>query len=924
MSQSVSQQSQQWMVKDLEGKLSGPHSMKEMIHFIHIGKFIGAEKISKYPGGLWKTLSKCPEFYDPLFFALANKNLPQTIEDSSHSSDNHLNDQEKSVDNENDQSVHKSISKNVSEHPIIEDAGIGPFYEDKQILTENEEKKEEEEKENIVFEDKGIFHEDRASDFKDESFFDEKASRSENVSNFASKNTSFVHHSPSSIPKNSSSLLPQKLEQNKINLPVVAEASKKKKKKKKSRRMFKMLFFFFFIMVSYLLLEEDINDQDEQFISLKAPQKFNIGKLSQSEIRERFRKAVKLFHKSTYIDYIKAQDELIALAEEASDIPDILGLLCLTHRELWPYSQKTTQDREAVSLLSQRISTVQAIGIHQAQCNIVKYLFSNQLAMALDITNKVLEDYQDVPVLYDLKAEILAKEKKYTEAVAFIQRARDIASVEWKSWLNLYIRESEYQMADQKFIDAANILQPLHSKFPSHTVISVLLGYLNLKFLDNREKGAKLIRQGLQSGKMLQPKIYAEVTLALAEYYESQQKKKMALDFAKKSYQENPDQNVKETILRLGGLQALQSMKTTSDQLVAAGDIFYEKKRYMEAQSQYNSAFEEDPKNAIAALKVAKCLWKLNLSKESTAWAKKAIQADPQLVEAYITLSDYLSQKYLFDAAVFELLRAMKKLPRNYKILKSIALVEFKRQNYVSAESFTRKALKLNDADIDINNLLAEILYETKQYNEAFHMIARSVEMSGYNVQAHKLYAKIITAIRGEAFGVKHLTNLINTYPNTTDYQVALAEIYLINQRYLEARDVLEKVIENDPSKKEAYMLLGDAYLRIEDDKGALNKALGAYSNAALIDPFDVKPLFEVGLIYLRTQGYAEAIRWFRRVVNVNENYPKAHFYQGTAYFHLGRSNRALAAAKKEKQINPSLAEPYLLAGDILYEGWTL
>ena len=910
MSQNTPQKSQQWMIKDLKGKISGPHSQQEIIHLIHTGRLVGTEKISEYPGGLWKTLSQYPQFYDPLFSALANKNLPQKIKNASlsPSSDNHLSHQEESSESKNHQNLYKkSISKDIdlSRHPIIEDVNVKPFFQDKKKLTEKKEQ-------DILIE--SISGEEHFFDPKEDFSSDKNTSRSKSFSSHINKNVS-SHQNP--LSDISTSLLHLYPKQSKSKLPIPAVNSKQQKRK--SSRKFKMLFFFFFIIFSYFLFieDEDTNNQNQEFAKLIAPQKFNIGQLSQSEIRKRFQRAIKLFYKSTYTDYIKAQTELVGLAEQASDVPDILGLLCLTHRELWPYSQKTTQDQEAISLLSQRISKVQAIGIHQDQCNIVKYLLSNQITIAKDVINKVLKDYPDTPVFYDLKAEILAKEKNYIQAIAFIQKARGISS-EWKSWLKLYIKEAEYRIADQKYIKAADILRPLHSRFSSHALISVLLGYLDLRFLDNQEKGAKLIQQGLRSDKMLLSATYAKVTLALAHYYENQKKTKMALEFAKKSYQKSSlNPGAEKIILRLGGLKALQSTQTTEDQIVALGDIFYEKKLFIEAQAQYQAVYEENPKHAIAALRAAKCLWALNLTEESIRWAKKAIVADPQFVEAYATLSDYLSQKYHFDAAIAVLLSAMKKTPRNYKILKSIALVEFRRSNYKSAESFARKALKLNDADIDINTLLAEILYEAKKYNEAFHIIAKSIEIGGYHVQAHKLYGKIISAIQGEAFGVRYLTNLINTYPNIIDYQIALSEVYLAHSKYSEAEQILEKAKIANPEKKQTHMLLGETYSRMVDDKDALNKALKSYLNAAVLDPFDAKPLFQVGLIYIKTQKYAAAIKQFQRVLKINENYPRAYFYQGTAYFRLGFSNQALAATKKEKQINPSLAEPYLLAGDI-------
>ncbi len=907
----MSKNNSKWMVKYTDGQIAGPYNQTEIIDFIHKGQLTGTEKVSEYPGGLWQNLSKCPPFYEALLSALANPLIPHPDKESPDE------DLENAPEVEN---IDVTPSTDHSEKPLIESISAEDIVSDHsgQILNSSSRKKNGLDK-----------------DLLDSEASEKTETPEQKPSVLSSQDIDFkdVHHSPYAsqvshnsnmpLPKNQQ-LLAQDFPKNETQQMIQEKPpGKKKQKKKSSRSISKLLFLCCFISVAYLVLDEGEEEEKTQRVSLIFPSKFDIGKVSEDKLKERFQKILKLFYTSTYKGYVQAQEQLVQLAEDASDVPDILGQLCLTHRELWPYSQKTSEDRIAITQLSQRISQVQAIGIHQNLCLIVKHLLSDQIEMASNITNNALKNYSEIPVLYDIKAEILARSGQYDEAIAYIQKAQSMAKQNtWTHWLKLYIREAQYQI-DQKLsinqkppIAVAETLRQIHTQNPSHIFTMVLLGYLDLTVLENHQQGIQRITQGLKSNEiLLLPDIYSRVTLALSRYYISQKNNKMALNFAQKSYEKDPlNLKSKEIILSIGGQEALQALHTTESQLIALGDFFYEKKKFAEAQAQYKAAFEQNPKNAMAALRAGQSLWELNFRTESVTWMKKALVADPQMIDVYVALSDILSQKYQFDMAMAFLLRGIRKTSQNYKLLKSVALVELRRQNYKGAISFAKKALKLYDTDIETNMILAQGLYHLDKYQEAYQIMAKAIELVGVDAKIQSFYAKVIAALQGREFGEKYILPLINTYPDQPDYKIALAEIYFMDHEYQKAEAILNEIVIRDPRNKKAQVLLGDIYRQMPDRE--INKALKAYLNAAIADPVDAKPLFQVGVIYMEAQRYTEAIPQFETVLKINDKYPRAYFYQGQAYLQLGQTNEALQAAKKEKQINPNLAESYLLAGD--------
>ena len=916
--------SQTWIIKDKEEKISGPHQTDEVIQLIEAGHLVGEEQISKYPHERWQQISQCPQFYDALLLSVAKeRSKTSTFSQNETNPDQQkiinetevLQSQTEQIQDQTEQTDGKTVPieekiQNSDSSKIVDQNILDQSLDDArtvQQIKESEEPSLQTGSAKRKKQDLPSFEKDSFISSND--FHSNKEQPQPNVSHFNKKPD---QQEPSSHPA--------KDEADQSFLPALPPEvpSKLKKVKKKFRRPRILLLIIFIFLVSLFFLEDEKTEETEtEHITLLFPSTFKINQLSQSDLQKRFTEASQFFYRDTYTSYIKAQELLIALAEDASDVPEVLSFLCLTHRELWPYSKQTSDDRIAISQVTQRMSKVQSIGVHQDICNIVKYLLSDQIDIASAIIDKSLESYPENPMLYELKAERLAEKRQYNAAVAYIQRSQSLL----KGWLKTYLREAEYNMANGEFLDAKDILRKIYLTYPSHILSSIWLGYLNLKIFNKHQEGLSLIKKGLKTDNVLLPTVESKVTFALAQYYYGQGQKGLALEYAQQSYHKDlSNASARAFILEVGGPDALSKIESTDEQVIALGDFFYKKKNFLAAQAQYKAAYEQNPRNGLAALKAGQTLWNLNLQQEAIEWVKKAVVSSPRLIEAHITLSDYLSQRYHFNLAMATLTQLTRIAPQNYEMIKGMAFLQWRRQDYEKAESSARKALNLYDTDIELNILFSETLYKLGKYEEAFQVISKTLELTGQNIKAQGVYSKVLASVQTVGFSIDYLNELIERVPRILEYHLFLAEIYQTDQKYEKAEAVLKPVITrlnqslgHIKIKKKAYALLGEVYVAMKD----YNQAIGAYINAALADPSDAKPLFQMAILYIDAQKYEEAIHQLQRVLTINERYPKAHFYIGTASLNLGRSNSALEAAKKEKQINPSLADPYVLAGKV-------
>jgi tetratricopeptide (TPR) repeat protein len=513
-------------------------------------------------------------------------------------------------------------------------------------------------------------------------------------------------------------------------------------------------------------------------------------------------------------------------------------------------------------------------------------------------------------VLYDLRGEMLASSHDYSTALPYFEKVSSL----WPQWLKSYIQQARIQTLLQKFSAARELYNQVLQVVPNHPIAKVELGLIEFNQFQQAEKAYTLISSGLNQGDRLPANTESSGYLVLSKIYLQQGQKRRALQAAQKAFAANSSNNeARQLIISLGGADTLlrpdgREQLFVGDQYAKAGDC-------LAAQAEYRAIFDADNKNAVAAMKAGQCLWQLNQSQDAVDWLQKAVRADPKLMAAYILLADYYTQRFDFYAASKVLERARQIVPRSYEIYRGYALLELRRNNFKGAIDWAQKALQLYDSDIDTSVLMAKAQLGAGHFSEAQRYVNRAIEMDVNNTEAQSLKAKIMASLQGVEAGIHYAQELINTYPYTTEYRLALAEIYVQDERWTAAEVTYRQVISIDANNKMALMGLAKVLQR----EGHNNDALEMYLRAAILDPSDANPIFMVGQLYYQTGKYADAATQFQRVLRVNGRYPRGHLSLGQTALAIQNPKLALQEANAEKAINPEMADAYILAAEADY-----
>lgn len=119
------------------------------------------------------------------------------------------------------------------------------------------------------------------------------------------------------------------------------------------------------------------------------------------------------------------------------------------------------------------------------------------------------------------------------------------------------------------------------------------------------------------------------------------------------------------------------------------------------------------------------------------------------------------------------------------------------------------------------------------------------------------------------------------------------------------AEEALLKAVDLKPDYTEAHFLLAQVY----DAKGETAEATRRGEAAALLAPNDVGTLFQLGLLYYRSNRFSDAELVFKRAVEINDLYSNARYFLGLIYDRSGRKADAAAEFEKIAGLNPDNEE---------------
>lgn len=877
-----------WIVKESEGKIWGPYSTAQILEQIERGYYVGGEQVASFPGGQWVPISKTPEFYDRLLDVLVQEGRQQRPDETIFNAE-------------------VTEKKNIVPGGELTDPGSGQVNRG----TPSE----------IIPQPTG------------QSSTDIGRRTGASVTQIKTRtNTQVNAPAPIGSGTKTNALGFPAVDAGTQNAPNIELTDLKKLEAKEAKagrsdRIPQILIGVAVVLVLYILFADGPKTPvNTNRIHLLQPRK-GAPELAESVIAEKYKRALSAFQTDTYKTYQTAQNELVEIVEGMSKKPEMaarnaerLAFLCLTYRELWPYAYQDSQDLKTVSNVMQEAKRLDPAGRSGATCEIVQLMLNGRTRDAQGLTDSMLVEESQTPVLFEIRGDLYATLRDYESASNYFAQAK----VMWPAWQKITLEEARAKQRIRKYPEATELYRSVLAKVPQHPVAKIELGLMEASIFQHPDEGGALIKTALDGKEKIPDVVASNGWLGLAKIQEGKNLIAKAGEYAMKAYKLNAaNLEAKAMAERLNGKVSAPGPKEAQG-LIVLGDQYYQQGDYFQAQAQYKTAFEADPKSGVSAMKAARCLWALNQTSDAIDWMKKAVSADPQLTAAYVYLAEYYARRFDFQSATQILAKAQRLQPNSYEVYRGLANVELIRNNFKGAVQYGTRSLKLYESDLETYLIMAKASIGLRDFQAAEKFAGRAIELDFNSTEAQSLYGKSQAGLRGVDAGVTYMQNLINRYVITKgkqvpqaaiDYRVTLGDIYLSDLRYIPAEQAFQQALTFDTDNKKALMGLAKS-LQAQNKQA---QALEAFLRAAVLDPSDADPIYFSGQLYADVGKPKDAMKQFERVLKINPRFPRAHVAVGQMYLRTGDAKAALEEAMREREINPGLRDSYVLAAEAYY-----
>jgi tetratricopeptide (TPR) repeat protein len=865
-----SKKDQRWIVKEAEGKIWGPYTTEQVLAQIERGYYVGGEQVAAFPGGTWVAISKSPEFYDRLLDVLASegRNAKAAAE------------------------MQETVAL-PPEEPTdkIELIPVPSDVADSQVTALNR--------------THGVAE----------------------VGEYTDKLTSPNLPAQTSNSPANTSLTNQTVRGPVIELTDLKTLEEKEEGSKSKLPFFLILAALALVVAALLVTDDEKKPVEGNRIHLLSPRK-GAAAMDEATARTKVSRAMSAFNMDTFSGYQRAQNELVEVAQAPLMNPEAaqakgerLAALCLTYRELWPYSFQDSQDLKTVNDVMQESKRLDPGGKSGATCEIVQLILSGRFNDAQGLTESMLVEDSQTPVLFEIRGDIYSYTRDYKTAATYFNQASTL----WPGWQKIVVQEARAYRDLKQYPQAMNLYRQVINKVPTHAVAKIELGLIEGLQFQHFDDSLGLLTTALDGKEKVPGPVEEAGSWGVAVIQEKRGQTKKALEFAKRTLALNPsNMNAKAMIERLGGQVNSGDVSTDQGQLSYLAEQDVRDGDYFAAQAKFKAAYEANPKNGVPAMRAGFCLWQLNQSADAIEWTKKAVTSDPKLTSAYVQLANYYGLRYDYASAMQVLTKIQRLQPKSYEVYRGFAAIELQRNNWDGSINFANRALKLYETDLETYLIMSKAQLGKGQAEEAQRYASRAIELDFNNTEAHTLYGKSEARLRGIESGVQYMQGLINRFIITKgqqvpqaaiEYRIALAEIYLQDERYQAAQEVLNQALALDSDNKRALVNLGKA-LQAQNFRP---QALETLLRAAVLDPSDAEPIYLAGMLYADTGKIQEATQQFERVLKINPRYPRAHVALGQMALRQGDSKRALEEAMKERETNPNLGDSFLLAAESYY-----
>ncbi|MFZ5446079.1 MAG: tetratricopeptide repeat protein [Myxococcota bacterium] len=364
-----------------------------------------------------------------------------------------------------------------------------------------------------------------------------------------------------------------------------------------------------------------------------------------------------------------------------------------------------------------------------------------------------------------------------------------------------------------------------------------------------------------------------------------------------------------------------------------------------EATRVMQSANTRFPGNATLAYLTARVADVLDNAKEAEEAYKRAIAADPKIIDAYLYLSRHYMHFRRFAEAAPVLEAGLNQAPDNAAMRVGMGELALHERNLDRAEQEFKKAIELNPYSADAYLGASRVSSERGKYELAATQVARALELnpriSGGKLMngvalwklgkldeaiieleaAHEAEPKntqIVVTLgavkfdKGDLNGATaHLNSALVAAPSHPDANFYLARVKNAKSEHTQAIEAIKKALDYN-SKNPLYLYW---YGRILADARKFDDALAELKLALDVEPKYADALETMGRIYFDRNDFKRAVTYYQQALDADPARTAARALIGDAQMKMEDWSGAIASYTQALDADPELKQAFSKLG---------
>jgi tetratricopeptide (TPR) repeat protein len=286
----------------------------------------------------------------------------------------------------------------------------------------------------------------------------------------------------------------------------------------------------------------------------------------------------------------------------------------------------------------------------------------------------------------------------------------------------------------------------------------------------------------------------------------------------------------------------------------------------------------------------------------------------------------YLSEIGLYILGTWGAMELLKSWRHKRELLAVAALIVigmfvtrsyFQTSYWLNSETLWRHTVDVTSRNYIAHNNLAGTLLERGQLNEAIANYREALEIKPEVAEVQSNLGNALLREGQVEEAVVHLQKALKIDPAYAEAYNYMGSALMKKGRAGEAIGYYQKAVQLNTSYADAYNNLGVAFLRT----GQVDQAVASYKKAVTINPGSAEMQYNLGNALAREGNWGDAIACYQAALSAERDFVKAAKIRnnlGAALERLGKSDEALEQFSQAVQINGNYPEAHFNLGRVL------